>query len=417
MKLQRPSLEGVQHAKLQLKEVCKETVLELNKRLSEMTGAFVFLKREDLQQVRSFKIRGAYNKIASLTPQERERGIVCASAGNHAQGFAFACNHLKIRGRVYMPATAPQQKIAQVKMFGEGFVETILTGDTYDACQKVALDTAKKEGQTFIHAFDDVQVIEGQATIALEMIAQHTEGFDYIFVPVGGGGLVSGILTVFKALSPKTKIIGVEPEGAQSMKLALELNKRIPLKEMDRFVDGAAVRQVGALPFEICKEFLDDVVHVPEGKICQAILDLYNKEGIVAEPAGALAIAALDLVEYDLKNKHIGVLLCGGNNDILRMPEIKERALLYANLKHYFIIDFPQRAGALKQFVNEVLGPEDDITHFEFSKKSSKSVAPAVVGIELKSKDDLGFLVDRMKNHNFKFDYLNEKENLFQFLK
>jgi threonine dehydratase len=417
MKLQRPSLEGVQHAKLQLKEVCKETVLESNKRLSEMTGAFVFLKREDLQQVRSFKIRGAYNKIASLTPQERERGIVCASAGNHAQGFAFACNHLKIRGRVYMPATVPQQKIAQVKMFGEGFVETILTGDTYDACQKVALETAKKEGQTFIHAFDDVQVIEGQATIALEMIAQHTEGFDYIFVPVGGGGLVSGILTVFKALSPKTKIIGVEPEGAQSMKFALELNKRIPLKEMDRFVDGAAVRQVGALPFEICKEFLDDLVHVPEGKICQAILDLYNKEGIVAEPAGALAIAALDLVEYDLKNKHIGVLLCGGNNDILRMPEIKERALLYANLKHYFIIDFPQRAGALKQFVNEVLGPEDDITHFEFSKKSSKSVAPAVVGIELKSKDDLGFLVDRMKNHNFNFDYLNEKENLFQFLK
>lgn len=417
MKLQRPSLEGVQHAKLQLKEVCKETVLESNKRLSEMTGAFVFLKREDLQQVRSFKIRGAYNKIASLTPQERERGIVCASAGNHAQGFAFACNHLKIRGRVYMPATAPQQKIAQVKMFGEGFVETILTGDTYDACQKVALETAKKEGQTFIHAFDDVQVIEGQATIALEMIAQHTEGFDYVFVPVGGGGLVSGILTVFKALSPKTKIIGVEPEGAQSMKFALELNKRIPLKEMDRFVDGAAVRQVGVLPFEICKEFLDDLVHVPEGKICQAILDLYNKEGIVAEPAGALAIAALDLVEYDLKNKNIGVLLCGGNNDILRMPEIKERALLYANLKHYFIIDFPQRAGALKQFVNEVLGPEDDITHFEFSKKSSKSVAPAVVGIELKSKDDLGFLVDRMKNHNFNFDYLNEKENLFQFLK
>jgi len=417
MKLQSPSLEGIQHAKLQLKEVCKETVLELNKRLSEMTGAFVFLKREDLQEVRSFKIRGAYNKIVSLTPQERERGIVCASAGNHAQGFAFACNHLKIRGRVYMPATVSQQKIAQVKMFGEGFVETILTGDTYDACQKVALETAKKEGQTFIHAFDDVQVIEGQATIALEIIAQHTEGFDYIFVPVGGGGLVSGILTVFKALSPKTKIIGVEPEGAQSMKLALELNKRIPLKEMDRFVDGAAVRQVGALPFEICKEFLDDLVHVPEGKICQAILDLYNKEGIVAEPAGALAIAALDLVEYDLKNKNIGVLLCGGNNDILRMPEIKERALVYANLKHYFIIDFPQRAGALKQFVNEVLGPDDDITHFEFSKKSSKSVAPAVVGIELKSKDDLGFLVDRMKNHNFNFDYLNEKENLFQFLK
>ena len=248
------------------------------------------------------------------------------------------------------------------------------------------------------------------------MLAQQKEGFDYVVVPIGGGGLISGIITVFNALSPHTKIIGVEPEGAQSMKQALEKGKRIRLKEMDRFVDGAAVRQVGVLPFEICKNNLDTIISVPEGKICQTILDLYNKEGIVVEPAGALAIAALDLIDFDLKGKKVGVLLCGGNNDILRMPEIKERALLYANLKHYFIVDFPQRAGALKQFVNEILGPNDDITHFEFSKKSNRGVAPAVVGIELKLKEDLQVLVDQMKNHNFNFDYLNEKENLFQFL-
>lgn len=416
MNIQFPSLEGVQLAEFQLREVCKTTPLELNKRLSEMTGAFVFLKREDLQQIRSFKIRGAYNKIASLSEAEREKGIVCASAGNHAQGFAFACNQLKIHGRVYMPATTPQQKTAQVNRFGGNFVETVLTGDTYDECQQVAQETTQKESKIFIHPFDDKEVIEGQATIGIEMLAQQKEGFDYVVVPIGGGGLISGIITVFNALSPHTKIIGVEPEGAQSMKQALEKGKRIRLKEMDRFVDGAAVRQVGVLPFEICKNNLDTIISVPEGKICQTILDLYNKEGIVVEPAGALAIAALDLIDFDLKGKKVGVLLCGVNNDILRMPEIKERALLYANLKHYFIVDFPQRAGALKQFVNEILGPNDDITHFEFSKKSNRGVAPAVVGIELKSKEDLQVLVDQMKNHNFNFDYLNEKENLFQFL-
>ena len=416
MNIQFPSLEGVKLAEFQLQEVCKTTPLEPNKRLSEMTGALVFLKREDLQQIRSFKIRGAYNKIASLSEAAREKGIVCASAGNHAQGFAFACNQLKIHGRVYMPATTPQQKTAQVKRFGGNFVETILTGDTYDECQQVAQKITKKESKIFIHPFDDKEVIEGQATIAIEMLAQQKEGFDYVVVPIGGGGLISGIITVFKALSPHTKIIGVEPQGAQSMKQALEKGKRIRLQEMDRFVDGAAVRQVGALPFEICKNNLETIISVPEGKICQTILDLYNKEGIVVEPAGALGIAALDLIDFDLKGKKVGVLLCGGNNDILRMPEIKERALLYANLKHYFIVDFPQRAGALKQFVNEILGPNDDITHFEFSKKSNRGVAPAVVGIELKSKEDLQVLVDQMKNHNFNFDYLNEKENLFQFL-
>jgi threonine dehydratase len=411
-----PSLRGVHQAAERLNGLTRVTPLEYNKRLSDLTNSSVFLKREDLQQVRSFKIRGAYNKIASLNKEDLQSGIVCASAGNHAQGFAFSCQKLEIKGEVYMPATTPQQKISQVRRFGGDYVEIVLVGDTYDACQKVALQAAQKDQKTFIHPFDDATVIEGQATLALEMLAQRTKEFDYILVPIGGGGLVSGVITVLKEQSPETKIIGVEPEGAPSMKRALESGKRLTLKEMDGFVDGAAVRQVGKLAFEICKGHLDQVVLVPEGKICQTILELYNKDGIVAEPAGAIAIAALDLFGDLFANKSIGVLVCGGNNDVFRMPEIKERALMYSKLKHYFLIDFPQRSGALKQFVTEVLGPQDDITHFEFSKKNFRHTAPAVVGIELQEATDLSLLVERMKKHNFNFDYLNDKQSLFQFL-
>ncbi|MGA1546415.1 MAG: threonine ammonia-lyase IlvA [Flavobacteriaceae bacterium] len=411
-----PSLQGVLEAADRLEGLTRLTPLEKNKRLSVLTGASVFLKREDLQLVRSFKIRGAYNKIASLTAKEKNTGIVCASAGNHAQGFAFSCQELEIKGEVFMPATTPQQKISQVRMFGGDFVDIVLIGDTYDACQKVALESVKNSGKIFIHPFDDPLVIEGQATLALEMLEQYSEVLDVLLVPIGGGGLVSGVITVFKERSPQTKIIGVEPEGAPSMQKSLASGKRIALKEMDGFVDGAAVRQVGKLPFEICKSHLDELLTVPEGKICQTILDLYNKEGIVAEPAGAIAIAALDIISDQLKNKKVGVLVCGGNNDVFRMPEIQERALLYTGLKHYFLIDFPQRSGALKQFVTQILGSEDDITHFEFSKKNFRNNAPAVVGIELKNATDLTLLVERMKKHNFKFDYLNDKQSLFQFL-
>ncbi|MGB1830715.1 MAG: threonine ammonia-lyase [Flavobacteriaceae bacterium] len=411
-----PSLEGVYEAVSRLTGVIRKTPWEYNERLSEETSASVFFKREDLQQIRSFKIRGAYNKISSLIPAQRAGGIICASAGNHAQGVAFSCKKLQIHGDIYMPATTPQQKVSQVRMFGEHYIHIILIGDTYDACQKEALKHAQKEKKVFIHPFDDKEVIEGQGTLALEILENSESPIDYLFVPIGGGGLVSGILTVFQALSPQTKIIGVEPEGAPSMQQSLAEGKRVLLKTMDRFVDGAAVRQVGVLPFEICKSDLTEVVRVHEGKICQTILDLYNKEGIVAEPAGALAIAAVDLYKEKLKGKRVVALLCGGNNDIIRMPEISERALLYANLKHYFLIDFPQRAGALKEFVTEILGPNDDITHFEFSKKSFRTNAPAVIGIQLKDAKDLAGLVERMKIHNFQFDYLNNKENLFQFV-
>ena len=414
--INHPSFKGVESAAKKLKGLTRITPLEFNKRLSKNVNASVFLKREDLQQVRSFKIRGAYNKISSLKKDEVKKGIICASAGNHAQGFAFSCQKLEIKGEVYMPATTPDQKVSQVRMFGAEFVDIILVGDSYDACQRVALDAAKDANKTFIHPFDDPEVIEGQGTIALEMLDQYSKGFDYVLVPLGGGGLISGMLTVFKKKSPGTKVIGIEPEGAASMKLALEKGKRISLESMDYFVDGAAVRQVGKLPFKICKEHLDQILVIPEGKICQTILEVYNKDGIVAEPAGALAIAALNLMSDRLKNKSIGVLVCGGNNDIFRMPEIKERALLYAELKHYFLVDFPQRSGALKQFVTEILGPNDDITHFEFSKKHFRNSATAVVGIELKEASDLTILVERMKKYNFKFDYINDKKNLFQVL-
>lgn len=414
--INHPSFKGVESAAKKLKGLTRITPLEFNKRLSKNVNASVFLKREDLQQVRSFKIRGAYNKISSLKKEEIKKGIICASAGNHAQGFAFSCQKLEIKGEVYMPATTPDQKVSQVRMFGGEFVDIILVGDSYDACQKVALDAAKDANKTFIHPFDDPEVIEGQGTIALEMLDQYSKGFDYVLVPLGGGGLVSGMLTVFKKKSPGTKVIGIEPEGAASMKLALEKGKRISLESMDYFVDGAAVRQVGRLPFKICKEHLNQILVIPEGKICQTILEVYNKDGIVAEPAGALAIAALNSISDKIKNKSIGVLVCGGNNDIFRMPEIKERALLYAELKHYFLVDFPQRSGALKQFVTQILGPNDDITHFEFSKKHFRNSATAVVGIELKEASDLTILVERMKKYNFKFDYINDKKNLFQVL-
>jgi len=411
-----PSIEGVQLAVSRLSKVIRKTPWEFNKRLSSLKNASVFFKREDLQQIRSFKIRGAYNKINSLSEEKRGVGIVCASAGNHAQGFAFSCNKMQIEGVVYMPATTPQQKVSQVKMFGGKYIRVVLIGDTYDACQKYALKIAKKEGKTFIHAFDDKEVIEGQATIALEILEQSSKPLDYIFVPVGGGGLISGIITVMSILSPETKIIGVEPQGAPSMYQSIVSDKRVVLKKIDNFVDGAAVRKIGKIPFKICRTQLDEIITVDEGKICQTILDLYNKEGIVAEPAGALAVAGLEEIDKDFEGKRIAILLCGGNNDILRMPEISERALLYASLKHYFMIDFPQRAGALKEFVTEILGPNDDITHFEFSKKSYRTNAPAVVGIKLKKAEDLKLLVERMKIHNFKFDYLNDKQNLFQFL-
>ena len=411
-----PNVEGALKAKARLSTVVLETPWQPIERWSKKLDATVFLKREDLQQVRSFKIRGAYNKIKTLSQSECEHGIVCASAGNHAQGFAFSCRDLRIKGTVFMPLPTPKQKVEQVRMFGGDFVDIQLVGDTYDDSQKAARVFQQQTQALFIHPFDDPDVIEGQATLALEILDQAQQDLNYLFVPVGGGGLVSGILTIFKALSPNTKIIGVEPVGAPSMYQSLQKQHVVALSQIDKFVDGAAVQKVGDLCFEISKKHLDDCILVEEGRICKEILDLYNKEGIVAEPAGAIALAALEQFDQPLKGKQVGVLICGGNNDITRTPEIKERALLHAQLKHYFIIRFPQRAGALKDFVNDILGPNDDITFFEYSKKTSRVNAPAVVGIRLQSASDFEPLMHRMKAGGFFGDYLNNQPDLYQFL-
>ncbi|MBC9796376.1 threonine ammonia-lyase IlvA [Sinomicrobium weinanense] len=411
-----PKIEQVREAAETLKGVAVNTPLTHSLTYSRAFDTNVFLKREDLQVVRSYKIRGAYNKMRSLSEEEKARGIVCASAGNHAQGVAMSCNKLGIKGTIYMPAPTPKQKINQVKMFGEDQIDIVLEGDTFDDSNKAAIAECNKLGKTFVHPFNDEKVIEGQATVGLEILEQANMPIDYLFVPVGGGGLASGVSSVFNLLSSRTKIIGVEPEGAPSMSMSIKNNANTELTKIEKFVDGAAVQKVGDKTFEICKQFLHHMITVPEGKVCQTILDLYNKDAIVVEPAGALTISALDQYKDEIRGKNVVCVVSGSNNDITRTAEIKERALLYANLKHYFIVRFPQRAGALKEFVAEILGPNDDITHFQYTKKHSREDAPAVVGIELKSEKDLLPLIERMKAHHFYGDYLNDKPDLFQYL-
>ena len=409
-------IQSIQKAKDIVRDVALETPLQLNERLSEQYGAKVYFKREDLQPIRSFKLRGAYHKIYKLSTEERKRGIVCASAGNHAQGVALACNKLGIKGTIFMPVPTPKQKLGQVRMFGGSNVEIRLTGDTFDDAYAAAQSFKDETNSMFVHPFEDKDVVIGQATLALELIEQAEEPIDYILVPIGGGGLISGVLHVFKTLSPQTKVIGIEPEGAPAMQQSLSNGKNMELNEIDPFVDGAAVRKVGDDAFTLCKTYLDKLVLVSEGKICQSILKLYNKEAIVVEPAGAMSTASLKMITDEIKGKNVVCLICGGNNDITRMAEIKERALLEANLLHYFIVRFPQRAGALKEFVAEVLGPKDDITFFEYSKKNNRSNGPAVVGIEIKNPNDFDSLVKRMKSKGFYGDYINNKPDLFQFL-
>nr|WP_319400350.1 threonine ammonia-lyase [uncultured Carboxylicivirga sp.] len=411
-----PKVEDILAAKLTLNKIIETTPITRNRNLSTKYEANIFFKREDLQTVRSYKIRGAYNKIKSLTNEQIKAGIVCASAGNHAQGVAYSCQTLGIDGVIYMPNTTPKQKVNQVKMFGQDKVKVVLIGDTFDDSYNAAMDECISTGKTFIHPFDDPQIIEGQGTVGLEILEQIKEKVDYIFVPIGGGGLVSGLGSYIKHMSPDTKIIGVEPAGAPAMYQSLKQNKVIELKEIDKFVDGAAVQKVGNLTFEIGRKIIDDILLVPEGKICTKILSLYNFDAIVVEPAGALSVAALELYADKIKGKNVVCILSGSNNDITRMEDIKERSLLYEGFKHYFIVRFPQRSGALKDFVDKVLGPDDDITHFEYRKKTSREKGPALIGIELHNKEDFNGLISRMKHNGFVFEYLNENPDLFQYL-
>jgi threonine dehydratase len=410
-----PNVDNIFQAAERLRKVALHTPLQPNLNLSERYEANILLKREDLQIVRSYKIRGAYNKMAQLAPESIAKGVVCASAGNHAQGVAYACRLMGIKGTIFMPTTTPNQKVKQVKMFGKEMVDVQLVGDSFDDAYAASLKFCEEQNATFVHPFDDLKVMEGQGTVGLEIFKDADVKIDYLLLAVGGGGLASGVSCVFRQLSPHTKIIGVEPEGAPAMKKSLESGEVIALESVDKFVDGAAVKRVGDLTFEICRENLEKVLLVPEGKVCSTILQLYNEEAIVAEPAGALTIAALDFIKDEIKGKNVVCLVSGGNNDITRTEEIKERSLLYEGLKHYFIIRFPQRAGALREFLT-ALGPDDDITHFEYVKKTSREQGPALVGIELKNKDEFKPLLERMEQTRIPYEYINDRQDLFQFL-
>lgn len=408
--------DDVVKAQRKLKDVVCKTPLDHNILLSDRYQCQLFLKREDLQVVRSFKIRGAYHFLSRRSREELKRGVVCASAGNHAQGVAYSCRLLQVPGKIFMPTTTPNQKVSQVERFGGSYVEIILTGDTFDASFAEAMRYCEREEMLFVHPFDDLDVIAGQGTVGIEIIEQLMEPIDYLFVSIGGGGLAAGLGTYLREVSPMTKIIGVEPAGAPAMYESLAQNKNVTLEEMDKFVDGAAVQQVGSLTLEICKQVLDDVVLVPEGKVCSTILQLYNEHAMVVEPAGALPLAALDFYRDQIKGKNVVCLVSGGNNDIDRMSEIKERSLMYEGLKHYFIINFPQRAGALREFINGVLTEQADITRFEYIKKNNRDSGPALVGIELKNREEYPLLIERMVDNMVEYIEINKDPNLFHLL-
>ncbi len=402
-------------ASKRLHHVVRRTPLIRNVNLSKLYDCNVWLKREDLQVVRSYKLRGAYNMMSRLSAEEMQRGVVCASAGNHAQGFAYSCKKLGARGVVFMPVITPRQKVSQTMMFGEGFIDIKLVGDTFDDCAAAAKQFTIAQNMTFIPPFDHPHIIEGQGTVAVEVLEELSE-VDFLFVPLGGGGLTSGMGTYFRTFSPRTHIVGVEPEGAPSMFEARKAGQPVTLDAIDRFVDGAAVKRVGELTFQICQSVLNDMLLVPEGRVCRTILKLYNEDAIVAEPAGALSIAALEDYADQIRGKNVVCVVSGSNNDIDRMPEIKERALQYEGLKHYFLIRFAQRPGALKEFVNNVLGPHDDITRFEYMQKTNKETGPALVGIELQQRADYEVLIRKLHQYNIDFSEINKDDNLFGYL-
>ncbi|AAT04784.1 threonine ammonia-lyase [Listeria monocytogenes] len=411
--------EDVEKAYEVLKAVVKHTPLEYDFYLSEKYHCNVYLKREDLQRVRSFKLRGAFYAISRLSAEQLEKGVVCASAGNHAQGVAYTCKRMTVPATIFMPTTTPQQKVSQVKFFGGSNVEVVLVGDTFDASATAAKEFAATHGQTFIPPFDDPDIIAGQGSLAVEMVKDLNkahEQADYVFAGIGGGGLISGVATYLKAKSPITKIIGVEPDGAPSMTAALKQNQVVTLDKIDKFVDGAAVKEVGGLTFQHAKVLVDEVTTVSEGAVCSTILDMYTKQAIVAEPAGALSVAALEIYREEIKDKTVVCIVSGGNNDINRMQEIEERSLLHEGLKHYFIVNFSQRPGALKEFVNDVLGPHDDITKFEYTKKVNRGNGPVIIGVLLQDKNDYEGLLERVAAFDPSYIPINDNQTLYTLL-
>lgn len=410
------SAKDILDAAKRIEAVVKHTPLQENKRLSDALKTSVYLKREDLQDVRSYKIRGAFNLMALLTDNETKAGVVCASAGNHAQGVAFSAAHRKIHATIFMPATTPLQKINRVKHFGGKWVSIQLVGNTYDEAALAAKKFCKEKKAVYVHPFNDYRIIAGQGTVGKEIVDKLGKDIDYVLCPIGGGGLISGIATYLKSVNPKVKIIGVEPTGAASMYASVKARKIVSLSTIDTFVDGVAVKRVEEKTFGIVKKLVDDIVLVPEGKVCTTMIELYQNEGIVAEPAGALAIAATEQLAEKVKGKTVVCILSGGNNDILRYPEVMEKSLVYQGRKHYFLITFAQKPGQLRRFVDSVLGPTDDIVRFEYIKRTSKETGPALVGIELEKKEDLKPLQKRMDKIGLDYTLITTSDLLYSYL-
>ena len=397
--------------------VVRKTPLEYSSTLSKRYGANIFIKREDLQVVRSYKIRGAYNMMASLDKSLLKDGVVCASAGNHAQGVAYSCNIMEVKGVIFMPRITPKQKIQQTKMFGNGHVDIVLEGDTFDDCARAAQEYTRLHNMTFIPPFDDKRIIEGQGTIAIEILKDMGDNpIDYVFTPIGGGGLCAGVGAYMKDNSPNTQIIGVEPLGAASMQAAKKHNQPTKIENIDKFVDGAAVQKVGELNYAICAKILDGLCLVAEGEVCTTILKLYNEDAIVVEPAGALSITALAHYASEIKGKNVVCILSGSNNDINRMPEIKERSLIFEGLKHYFIVSLPQRSNALRDFINSVMNEHVDIVRFEYMKKNERETGPVLLGIELDNYSEYEKLCERMTVFGVEYSPLDPNGNICKYI-
>lgn len=416
MELTKEKVEAAYEA---LKDVVTATPLQYDVYLSQKYQCNVYLKREDLQRVRSFKLRGAYYAISQTPSEQLKNGVVCASAGNHAQGVAFTCHEMKVKATIFMPTTTPQQKISQVKFFGGEQVTVQLIGDTFDASAAAAKEFAQVTNQAFIDPFDDLNIMAGQGTVAVEIAQQCNEReiqMDYLLAAIGGGGLISGVATYTKAVSPTTALVGVEPLGAQSMRAAFDEGQPVMLATVEKFVDGAAVKRVGDLPYIHALKYVDQLIAIDEGQVCTTILELYTKQAIVVEPAGALSVSGLEQMKEEIKGKNVVCIISGGNNDINRMEEIEERSLIFEGLKHYFVINFPQRPGALREFVTDILGPDDDITRFEYTKKVNRGTGPVILGILLKEKTELPNLLKKIKTFDPSFIDLKDNPSLYALL-
>lgn len=394
----------------------RRTPLELSLRLSGLMRGDVLLKREDLQVGRSYKVRGAYNFISMLSDEERSFGIVCASAGNHAQGVAFACRQLRIHGKVFLPATTPRQKRRRIQDIGGAWIEQIIGGQTFDAASEAAQEYAVESGAIYVHPFDDPRTIAGQGTVIREVFEQASTKPRTVIVPIGGGGLAAGTAIYVRENYPNTKIIGVEPDGAASMLAAIENGSPVQLPKVDGFVDGTAVSRVGDITFPIVRDMFDDVISVPEGAVSTEMIELYQTDGIIAEPAGALASTVVALGHVTADDRPVVCIVSGGNNDISRYDEIIERSAVHEGLRHYFLVTFPQRPGALRHFLDEVLSDGEDIVLFEYTKKNNRETGPALVGIEIDAPTQLSSLLERMAESPLAIEKLEPDTPAFSFL-